>query len=35
MDKLVDIMLEKTVLSGIIQHGPNGIAEVDDVISID
>jgi replicative DNA helicase len=28
-------MLEKTVLSGIIQHGPNGIAEVDDVISTD
>ncbi len=35
MDKLVDTVLEKTVLSGIIQHGSNGIAEVDDVISND
>lgn len=33
MDKLIDLVLEKTVLSGIIKHGPNGISEVDDVIS--
>ncbi len=33
MSKLIDLVLEKTVLCGIIKHGPDGICEVDDVIS--
>ena len=35
MSKLVDLVLEKTVLSGIVKYGPDGISEVDDVISSD
>ena len=35
MSKLVDLVLEKTVLSGVIKYGPDGISEVDDVISSD
>ena len=35
MNKLVDMILEKTILSGIMKHGSNGMAEVDDIISND